>query len=264
VTQLMSSVGLITFFAYLAAAIIFMAVFWFNSFKLRRTSLYAFYLALALHTFLLVQRTISSGQLPFSSLYEFILVFAWGCAVLYLYASSRLSFYHLGMVVLPLEVFLLGYGFTMDSSLRPVVPALQSMWLQLHVGTAILAYGLFALSFAAALLYLYQGKLETPYLPQDKTAKMIYNFIAAGFPFMTLVLITGAVWAEEVWGSWWSWDPKETWALITWLIYVIYLHLYKTQQWRQQVSAWLSVVGFAAVIFTLFGVTLLMPGVHSY
>lgn len=94
--------------------------------------------------------------------------------------------------------------------------------------------------------------------------KILYRVIVFGFLFLTLVLITGAVWAEQVWGAWWSWDPKETWALITWLVYALFLHGRFTRGWQGRRTAWLAILGFVAVIFTLFGVTWLMPGMHSY
>lgn len=91
-----------------------------------------------------------------------------------------------------------------------------------------------------------------------------HKSIVMGFIFQTLLLITGAVWAEEVWGSWWSWDPKETWALITWLIYAVALHGYRSRQWKGRKAAYFSIFGFAVVVFTMLGVTFLLPGMHSY
>lgn len=145
------------------------------------------------------------------------------------------------------------------------MPALQSYWLKLHVAVAILAYGSFTVSFGAGLLLLFRGKRRMLDSKGELMVEQLMNkAIAFGFPFMTLVLITGSIWAEQVWGTWWSWDPKETWALITWMIYAIYLHGHFSRQWRGKHSAWMVVMGFGAVIFTLFGVTWLMPGLHSY
>lgn len=146
------------------------------------------------------------------------------------------------------------------------MPALQSYWLKLHVAVAILAYGSFAVSFGAGLLLLLGKRLFVRGSEQWEVEleRLMNNAIAFGFPFMTLVLVTGAVWAEQVWGTWWSWDPKETWALITWLIYAIYLHGRLSRTWGGKQSAWMVVIGFGAVIFTLFGVTWLLPGLHSY
>lgn len=142
------------------------------------------------------------------------------------------------------------------------MPALQSRWLEIHVITAIIAYGAFALSCCLGILYLVKAKSAERGL--DKLDAALHWSVVVGFPFMTLVLISGAVWAEEVWGRWWSWDPKETWALITWLIYAGYLHARKTYGWQGKKAAIMAIVGFAAVLFTFFGVSLLLPGDHSY
>lgn len=254
----------ITFLLYLASAILYLAYFWLQADKALRLGISLFTVALASHTIALIIRSLAGGRLPFASIYEFILVFSWGVAVLYLLACGKYKIHTTGAVVLPLEVLLVGYALTVKTAAAPLVPALQSMWLKLHVGSAVLAYSFFALSFAASALYLWQGRKDSLPFPLQNIEKVIYYFIAAGFPFMTMVLITGSVWAEEVWASWWNWDPKETWALITWLIYAIYLHLSRTRQWSGRVAAWVALWGFAAVIFTLFGVTFLMPGAHSY
>jgi cytochrome c-type biogenesis protein CcsB len=168
-----------------------------------------------------------------------------------------------------LGVLLFSYASTLPSEAAPLMPALQSIWLQFHVFTAIVAYGAFGLSCCAGVIYLLKGRLKErglgPSLPGlEKIEEMLHWSVVIGFSFMTLVLITGAVWAEEVWGSWWSWDPKETWALITWLIYAGYLHARKSYGWSGKKAALMAVIGFAAVLFTLFGVSLLLPGYHSY
>lgn len=252
------------FLLYLFSSIIYLAVFWFRAERAYRSALVIFVLAFILHTIALAARSIEGSRLPFASMYEFMLVFSWGLAVLYLFGCWRYKIHISGVLVLPLEILLLGYALTVKTEVDPLVPALQSIWLQLHVATAIFAYGLFALSFAASALYLIQKGKDGFFIPAKSLDIIIYNFIAAGFPFMTLVIITGAIWAEEAWGTWWSWDPKETWALVTWLIYALYLHFRRAKQWSGRAAAWVSLAGFAAVIFTMIGVTLLMPGAHSY
>lgn len=247
---------------YLFTAIVFLLVGWFRMERLLHTGIICFLLASLLHTIALALRILSIGRLPVTSMYEFVLVFSWVMAVLYLAACTRYKFFIAGVVIAPLETCWLAYALLANSSVQPLVPALQSIWLQIHVALALLAYAFFALSFAAAVLKLLQK--EDFFFPAYKLDQLIHNTIAIGFPFMTLVLVTGAVWAEQVWGTWWGWDPKETWALITWLIYAVYLHFRKTQQWNPKIAAWMSIIGFAVVIFTLFGVTCIMPGLHSY
>jgi ABC-type transport system involved in cytochrome c biogenesis permease subunit len=137
----------------------------------------------------------------------------------------------------------------------PLVPALQSYWLFFHVALCFLAYGSFAVSFGVSLSYLFTREVSLD--------ELTYRSIAIGFVLLALGIITGAVWAHYAWGAYWSWDPKETWALITWLIYALYLHL-RAIGWRKKRSAWLAIIGFFAVIFTYLGVNFLLPGLHSY
>ena len=233
------------------------------------------------HTTDIVIRTITIQRLPFANMYEFIIFFAWGVILAYLVTQRRQSVPLLGTVVVPVAVLLLAAASMLNGAVRPLMPALQSYWLHSHVATAVLAYGAFGVSFGVGVLYLIRdaqpvalgssGSGSTALaqgvslLPSTATLdKLLYRVVAFGFVFLTLVLITGAVWAEQAWGTWWSWDPKETWALITWLIYAIFLHGRFTRGWQGRRTAWLAILGFAAVIFTLFGVTWLMPGMHSY
>lgn len=230
--------------------------------------------AFALHTAAVVVRGVEAGRLPFSNMYEFTSLFAWGIALVFLFYDWRYSIKALGMFVTPLIFALIGYASFLPKGIMPLVPALQSYWLQFHVITAILAYGGFGISFGAALMYLVREKKEASgnapggfyqLLPGLKVLDDLnYASIAFAFPFMTLVLITGAIWAERAWGAYWSWDPKETWALITWIIYAAYLHARLTYGWKGHRAAWMSVIGFLAVLFTYFGVNLLLSGLHSY
>lgn len=282
-SSLENSLFFITFFLYLISASVYLAFFWFRLDKALKAAAIIFAAALALHSAALAARCISGGRLPFANMCEFLLVFSWGLSVLYFASCSRYKMYSAGIIILPLQVLIFGYALTTKTAASPLVPALQSVWLYIHVAAAVVAYSFFTLSFATAVFFLWQERKENfgnyggvlaplgavdyknhSLFTQQGLDKLVYSLIAAGFPFMTMVLITGAVWAEEAWGAWWNWDPKETWALITWLIYAIYLHLRRTRQWSGRVAAWVALSGFLAVIFTLFGVTLLVPGAHSY
>ena len=213
----------------------------------------------------LVARSLAAGRLPVANLYEFLLLFTWGIVGVYIYTAVKYNLTGAGAVVLPLVVGILGYSSLLGSEIRPLLPALQSYWLKLHVLTAVLAYGAFTVAFALSVLYLLGISLKEDKGQSEKLLdKLIYQLTAFGFAFLTLVILTGAIWAEEVWGTWWSWDPKETWSLITWLIYASYLHLRRSPYWQGKRGAWLSCLGFTAVLFTLLGVTLLLPGLHSY
>ncbi len=144
---------------------------------------------------------------------------------------------------------------------QPPIPALRSLWLALHVTFAFIGEAFFVLSFAAAIGFFASGQPET----RQQMDRLVATSIGIGYPVFTAgALIFGAVWAETAWGSWWSWDPKETWALITWLIYTAYLHTRLVRRMRGSWSAALAIAGFAATVFTFFGVNYLMAGLHSY
>jgi len=383
--------------------------------------------SLLLHTAAIVTRWATSGHAPLSSIYEMVLVFSWAVVVLQEVAEWRLDIPFLGAITLPIAALALTLLQVLPGEIRPLVPALQSTWLQIHVTLAMLSYAGFTISFALALLYLikdgvsaqtflswtsglvaaiyaaivltsvdgnlafllpawdaeaqekvmlapkealmvpiqalgwpfvivlglaaatlvinvlgsFDGKaghwaswgervfvasvfaqalalvllllkvhsgpyfvpqvgrtfgvhlaaspfllagvvcalfaslawevlsrksdMIASFLPQrDTLDALIYRSVAVSFPLLTLMIITGAYWANRTWGSYWSWDPKEDWALITWLTYAGYLHMRLTRGWRGRRSAYFAIIGFAIVMFTFFGVTYLLPGLHAY
>lgn len=251
------------------AAILSLISLWKPEHYMQRVSFWAVASSFACLTLALALRGTAAGRLPFATMYEFTFLFAWGILLLYIFARRKITSDLLTSMVALIAVVIISYGGSLPSEARPLMPALQSVWLKFHVATAVVAYGAFGLSFCLALLYLFKEKTQGngpggSLPPCESIDSLIYWSVRVGFPFMTLVLITGAVWAEEVWGSWWSWDPKETWALITWLIYAGYLHARKTYGWQGRKAAALAIAGFLAVVFTLFGVTFLLPGAHSY
>ncbi|GFN23218.1 c-type cytochrome biogenesis protein CcsB [Thermanaeromonas sp. C210] len=253
----------------LAALFLSLILLWQPHRQLGRASLASIAVAFFLLFLALGQRTLNSGHLPVATLYEFSLLLVWGLLLLFFFIRKHVPGDLLTVLVALLGVLILSFSNTLPSESRPLMPALQSVWLQLHVLTAIIAYGAFGLSFCLGIIYLLQERARdrevSLSLPSPaKLDNLMYWCTAVGFAFMTLVLITGAVWAEEVWGRWWGWDPKETWALITWLIYAGFLHARKTYGWQGKRAAVIAVAGFVAVLFTLFGVSLLLPGLHSY
>lgn len=252
---------LLCFILYIAADILFFMVSMLHNPKMQPPAVVFFLMAGLVQTAAATLYSISAGRLPLASMFEFVLllslVLAWTFMALY----RAMSQFHLGSVIGPLETACLAFLITRDIHIVPLLPALQSVWLHVHVALAIIAYGLFTLSFAAALLCLSGSHAEE----SSRTLEsLMTKCVSVGFPFQTLVLITGAVWAEQAWGAWWSWDPKETWALVTWLVYALYLHASTTKDWDGRKAALMAVFGFATVLFTLFGVTFLLPGLHSY
>lgn len=223
-----------------------------------------------LHTLALVVRGIGAGRLPLSNQYEFATSFAWGICLCFLIFLWKYKFEALGAFVTPVIFLLIGYAAMQSKEVRELMPALRSNWLAIHVSSAILSYGAFGVSFAVSLMYLMRRRMQgnsfwEKHIPEEKKLDLIsYRAVALGFLFLTFVIITGAIWAERAWGSYWSWDPKETWSLITWIIYAIYLHLRLSKGWRGKTAAIFSVVGFICVIFTYIGVNTFIPSIHSY
>ncbi len=213
----------------------------------------------------LLFRTIAVGHGPFANMYEFSVAFGWGVTGVYLYFERRYHQRVLGLIALPIALALLLYATTIRSASEPLVPALQNnLLLTVHVAVAIVAYGTFSVAFAAAVLHLIQPETGRRGLPRPELLDEIsYRSVVIGFPFLTLTIVLGAVWADVAWGSYWSWDPKETASLVTWLIYGAYLHARVVRGWRGSRAAWLLVIGFAATLFTYFG-NLFFGGLHSY
>ena len=219
----------------------------------------------------LVMRVKATGHLPVNSVYEFLLSFAFALMLFNLFWQLKVKLYPISVFLLGVAALLLGISFYQADTVTPLLPALQSNWRVSHVMTAIISYAAFALAFALGIFYLLtmREKKGQPVSQEKKEnadfiEKLMYNSVVFGFIFLTLLIITGAMWAEEAWGVWWNWDPKETWALITWIIYAIYLHLHGKPSWRGRKGCFLSVIGFACVMFTLLGVSYFMGGLHSY
>ncbi|HXF51422.1 MAG TPA: c-type cytochrome biogenesis protein CcsB [Dehalococcoidia bacterium] len=210
-------------------------------------------------------RWAAAGHGPFSNMYEFSLSFAWGALAVHLYFEFRYGLRALAVLVLPVCLAMLAYAATLPSDIDPLVPALQNdVLLTLHVAVAVAAYGAFALSFAAAVLFLVNRHDRIRWLPRRALLDEVgYKAVMFGFPMMALVIILGAVWAEVAWGQYWSWDPKETASLVTWLLYGGYLHARVVRGWKGERSAYLLIGGFAAVLFTYFG-NYFFGGLHSY
>lgn len=231
---------------------------------------YALLIAFVIHTAALVVRGIGAGRLPLTNQYEFATSFAWGIALCSLIFILKFRFQALGTFVTPVIFLIIGYAAMQSKEVRDLMPALRSNWLAIHVSTAIISYGAFGVSAAVSAMFLMRSAMGasefgTKHIPMEQKLDSIsYRAVSLGFLFLTFVIISGAIWAEHAWGSYWSWDPKETWALITWFIYAIYLHLRISKGWKGKSAAWFAVVGFVCVIFTYIGVNTLLPGIHSY
>lgn len=214
------------------------------------------------------------GHVPLTNFYESLIFFSFVLGLIYILFRfwGRLKF--LGAFMTPPILLTLAYASLspeIERGIKPLIPALQSNWLTVHVVTCFLSYAIFAFSFVISILYILQkdgGKgsdKKTGILPPKNTLdELTYRGILVGMPLLTIGIITGSAWAHYAWGSYWSWDPKETWSLITWIIYAAFLHMRLIKGWRGRKTAILSIVGFAAVLFTFLGVNFIISGLHSY
>ncbi|MCA1856094.1 c-type cytochrome biogenesis protein CcsB [Massilia oculi] len=211
------------------------------------------------------------GHIPVSNLYEVFILFSLITAMFYLYYEARYGTRQLGpfvlLVIAAAVAFLLWYTVSRDAAqIQPLVPALQSWWMKIHVPANFIGYGTFALAAMVGCAYLLKshGILEDRLPSLAVLDDVMYKSISVGFAFFTVATILGALWAAEAWGGYWSWDPKETWALIVWLNYAAWLHMRLMSGLRGRVAAWWSVVGLLVTTFAFLGVNMFLSGLHSY
>jgi cytochrome c-type biogenesis protein CcsB len=211
------------------------------------------------------------GHIPVSNLYEVFILFSMITAMFYLYYEQRYATRQLGpfvlLVISAAVGFLLWYTVTRDAAdIQPLVPALQSWWMKIHVPANFIGYGTFALSAMVGSAYLLKshGYLADRLPSLEVLDDVMYKAISVGFAFFTVATILGALWAAEAWGGYWSWDPKETWALIVWLNYAAWLHMRLMSGLRGRVAAWWALVGLLVTTFAFLGVNMFLSGLHSY
>ena len=226
----------------------------------------AAWVALALIGLSMLLRAIIVGRGRWGNMYEFSIAFAFGIVAGYVFLERRYPIRSIGFLPLGVALFLAGYAATLPSRIEPLVPALNNApLLTVHVAMAMISYGIFAVSFGAAVAYLVQGTGDRfAWLPSHKVLdEVAYRAVIIGFPIFATLIILGSWWASIAWGRYWGWDPKETSALVTWLIYAVYLHMRSQRGWSGRPAALVLVIGFAAVLFTYFG-NLFFSGLHAY
>ena len=216
------------------------------------------------------------GHAPLSNLYESVVFFSWTIVLIYILLDIKYKYRIIGAFVMPFALMGMAWAqLGLRSGIEPLVPALQSNWLLYHVITCFLGYAAFAVACGISIMYLIRDRHEratsegdqsivTTFPPSRILDELNYKSIMIGFPLLTLGIVTGAAWANYAWGTYWSWDPKETWSLIVWFVYAAFLHARITRGWAGRRAAWLSITGFAATIFCYLGVNLLLSGLHSY
>ena len=234
-----------------------------------------------LHSAFIITRTVNVRRVPFVGHFEFGNMFIWATVLVYVWTEWRLKekYYAVGAFLTPLVVLYIGYltvvpnliaKVTISRLHSPLPPVLQSNWLKLHVSASIFGYAGFTLAFAAAVMWLlkeWQGEKSglARVLPNVKVLEeYMYRASVFGFLFQSIMIISGAIWADTSWGRYWGWDPKEMWSLITWFVFAVYLHARFTRGWTGMRTVTLVMIGWIAMVFTWVGVAWLLSGIHSF
>jgi len=227
----------------------------------------------ATHLLSMIHRFSSSGYLPITNLHESLSFFALTIVGSFILFERKYKVTILGAFIVPVALLMVISSSVFPSAIRELNPALKSNWIWIHTIMAFISYAMFTIASGAAVIYLIQqhflkkkrlGSLFQK-LPSLNTLDDInYRCLTIGFPLLTIAIITGAIWAEKAWGTYWSWDPKETWSLITWFIFAALLHSRMTTGWRGKRASLLTIAGFLVMLFTFIGVSLWLPGLHAY
>ncbi len=262
--------------AYGLASLIYIANLLFRDRVLNIMSTSVLSIALILNLTGMIRRSIESYQMgvfhpPWSNLFEALTFWSFIAGALYLVIERKYGFRLIGAFVVPLLFLTSAYAiFKASHEITPLMPALRSYWLYIHVVTAFIGYAGFTVAFGGAVAYLIkdsfsQKKFVDRYFPsKDVLDEITYKSIAIVFPIWTASIILGAAWANEAWGGYWSWDPKEVWSLIVWLFFGAYLHARQLMGWKGKRVAWMVVAGFITVLICFFAINLYFPGLHSY
>jgi len=276
--MLSSEILSVATFVYGLAAFLYIAAWVFKTPSLRRFALGAAVIGFLGNLAGVILRWVESYQLgighaPLSNLYESLVFFALTTTLIYLLLEQKYKNWTIGAFAMPLAFLALAYASlspNISDRIQPLIPALKSNWLIAHVIACFIGYAAFAIAFGLSTMYLI--KKRSPNTKAGLAANMpsvgvldelTHRMVMLGFLFLTTGIITGSVWANSAWGRYWGWDPKETWSLITWFVYATLLHARLMRGWQGRRIAYLSIVGFMAVLFTYFGVNYL-PGLHSY
>lgn len=227
----------------------------------------------ALHTANILYRYVAAGHIPITNFHESTSFFSWSIILIFFLLQFRYKVKILSSFVMPVVLLLMLSSSMLSSEIRPLSPVLQSYWLTIHTVIAFLGNAAFALAFGVGTMYLIQehhvkskhlGGLFAR-LPSLQTLdELNYRLITMGFPLLTLAIITGSLWAESAWGSFWRWDPREVWSLVSWFIYAIILHARLVAGWRGKRAAILSIAGFLTILIAFFGIKLLHKGLHVF
>jgi cytochrome c-type biogenesis protein CcsB len=268
----------ITTFIYGLAAFLYIASWVFKKPLSGKLAFWTALIGVAGNTAGIIMRWVESyslgiGHAPLSNMYESLVFFSWTIVIIYLVIERQYKNAVIGVFTTPIAFLAMAYASmspNISDRIQPLIPALKSNWLIAHVITCFFGYAGFAIAFGISLMYLFKQRdaedksnLLSRFPKPRVLDELTHQMVMFGFLFLSIGIITGAVWANSAWGSYWTWDPKETWSLITWFIYATLLHARMMRGWYGKRIAYLSIIGFMAVIFTYFGVNYL-PGLHSY
>ena len=248
---------------YFIATVLELSGMVFKKEKITRIAWWIFVVGAVLHTAYLVVRGVMAGRLPLSNQFEFSTAFAWGVAVILIGLQLKSKAEWMRAAAMPMAFLILSYAALQPREITELMPALKSAWFGLHIGSAVFSYAAFVLAGCGGLRWLLQEK-KASQAALVQLDYLCYRLVALGFLLLTIVILSGAIWAEQAWSAFWTWDPKETWALITWILYAIYLHLRLRKKLSGKVMAWFVVIAVPVVLFTFVGVNTLLPGLHSY
>lgn len=232
--------------------------------KISSIAWYVFLAGAALSAGYLVMRGVVAGRLPLSNQFEFAASFSWGIAILLIIMHYKFKTEWIELVGIAMTFLILSYAALQPREVTELMPALRSAWFGFHIGSAAFSYAAFMLAGAAGLRYILLSKKDPENEKLEQMDYFIYRLIALGLLLLTITILSGAIWAEEAWSAFWTWDPKEVWALITWILYAIYLHLRLGRKKNGTFMAWYAVIAVPVVLFTFIGVNTIMPGLHSY
>ena len=248
---------------YFIATVLELGGMVFKKEKITRIAWWIFVAGAVLNTVYLVVRGVMAGRLPLSNQFEFSTAFAWGVAVILIVLQLKSKAEWMRAAAMPVAFLILSYAALQPREITELMPALKSAWFGLHIGSAVFSYAAFVLAGCGGLRWLLQEK-KASQAALVQLDYLCYRLVALGFLLLTIVILSGAIWAEQAWSAFWTWDPKETWALITWILYAIYLHLRLRKKLSGKVMAWYVVIAVPVVLFTFVGVNTLLPGLHSY
>ena len=250
---------------YFAAAVLQFIGTLFKKDKVAKIAWLIFLAGLAAQTAYLLVRGVIARRLPLSNQFEFATAFAWGIALMLLIVRLRLKADWLSVAVMPMVFLVLSYAALQPREVTELMPALRSAWFGFHIGAAVFSYSAFIIAGCVGLRYLIVSrKGSADEFKLHQMDYLSYRMIALGFLLLTVTILSGALWAEQAWSAFWTWDPKEVWALITWIIYAVYLHLRLRGKRKGTVMAWYAMIAVPVVLFTFAGVNTIMPGLHSY